>query len=107
MNEEGFVSLIEPIPTPAQTVKSICIGLLPYEGDFYDLSDGLDHLIGAARCLGHLAVRLLMMGAFPVTVILLYPLVRASQRDHRRKQEATEARRKAMIAELTKLTQKA
>jgi hypothetical protein len=84
-----------------ETLRTIAHGLLPWAGDWYDFADGLALMWDGLWRWLHLLLRLVMMAAFPITLVLLYPIVRMAQRD-------SLARRKKVRAEwLAEMTRRA
>jgi hypothetical protein len=94
------------MPTKLESARQIARGLLPYIGDWYDLSDGLAHLRDGALCLLHLTLRIAMMALFPLTLVVLFPFVRTSERRDYAIRCAEAERRAKLIADLTVCSQK-
>ena len=94
------------MPTRHETLSAILAGLKPYAGDWNEFVDGLEHLLNALLCWAHLALRVVMVAAFPLTVVLLYPLVRRAQRTKHVRDQERERKHAEMVAELTKVCSK-
>lgn len=91
------------MPTPLDSMKSTAKNLAPSRGDWETLIAAGVAAAVLVSSVGILLVRLLLLAALPLSVALLYPMVRASQR---RNYENSLSDRARVLAGLTKLTPK-
>jgi cytochrome c-type biogenesis protein CcmH/NrfG len=98
---------LEAPPTRWETVRSIAKGLRPWLGDWHNFVDMCKSAHETLWRFGGLVLRLVLMLTFPLSILLLYPLVRAEQRKLATAQAQERERRDALIAKLTSITQKA
>lgn len=99
--------MAEPtMPTRAKTLRGIAVGLLPCAGDAVDLADGAAALRDAAVCWGRVVLRLAALAVLPVSLLVLYPIVRLEQRKRLEFELEREERRQRLIEKLTKEHQK-
>lgn len=99
--------MAEPtMPTSAQTLRGMVLGLLPCAGDASDLADGAAALRDAVVCWGRVLLRLAALAVLPVSLLVLYPIVRLEQRKRLEFDLERERRRREVMDKLAKHCQK-
>lgn len=95
--------MAEPeMPSRGETLRGMVLGLLPCAGDAADLTDGAAALRDAVVCWGRVLLRLAALAVLPVSLLVLYPIVRLEQRKRLEFELEREERRQRLIEKLTK-----